>query len=741
MRKRKSLKPFEHATTRSFARRSAPLFLAACVVAALSFSARAQEFRVTNVELRADAPELSGPCPLKVTFKGVIKASGPGKVQYTFTRSDGATSPTYMLEFTEAGSHTVTTDWTLGDARVLPRYKGWQAIRILYPSEIESSRKMGVFKIKCVADGQTGTKIIPTPEQQRSDQASKDAQPKPETPVVQIEIAPGAVGKPQPPTVSLTSEPQRIVRSLPSARTIWEFIGEYTGADKALRLQRSFAVGNLLSGCSGTMISPHIFMTASHCRGPGWTGFVRFVRIDEDSATPGPTAQAYSERYYARTFPWQTFGPDSAGTGDTVLWWLENGTDGVPPGIKYGHLELNPNAVRDGDQAYSFWVNPVDNFNGAPLDWTIIYSAGSATRRFDGGYRGPSTEFNMYIAGGGSGSAVNSASGHDVIGVTSIGPDGGTPRTTADTDHFLRGFDADRNSVLDPIEYDWLMTQPLQKFYLFQFDTPLKRALWMKNPVTAGGGSFTTETGGWTGKVIAGPDSETDGLWHRTAKFLPNATYRISAAVKGSRNQVSYVKFWSDSAGAASEVKWIFDAGTDFRRVTGRVTLGNFPDYRIIIGTSARSTAYVQDLTIVREDATTLDFETAEERRSWEYVGNSYVTSWGIRGSNDFSGVVVGPCDLCLRNRFVGFRPNAQYTVTFTARHVSGAMGGTPFIRIQNLGGVTVFNQNWRFNSAGEQRTFTVRFRNGGTHGQTLVLGASGDLKFMVDDIRIRESP
>lgn len=741
MRNRKPLTTLAHATARSFALKSAPLFLAACVAAALSFSARAQGFRVTDVELRADTPELSGPCPLKVTFKGAIKASGPGKVQYTFTRSDGATSPTYVLEFTEAGSQTVTTDWTLGDVRALSRYEGWQAIRILYPNNIESSRKAGKFEIKCLADVRTETKIVTTPEPQPSTQASNDSQPKRETPVWQIEIVPGSDKSPKvPPHVDLGTEPSRIVTSLPSARTIWEFMREYSGADRATRLQKSFAVGNLLAGCSGAMISPHIFMTAAHCGGPGWTGFVRFIRIDEDSANPGPTSQAYSEMYYARTFPWQTLGTDTAGAGDTILWWLDNGSDGVPPGIKYGYLELNPNAVRNGDQAYSFWVNPVDTFNGLPLDWTIIYSSGSATQRYDGGWRGPSTDFNMYGTGGASGSAVSSASGYDVIGVTSAAPlAGGTPRTTADTDYFLRRFDSDRNSVLDPVEHDWLMTQPLQNFYLFQFNTPLRRAQWMKNPITEG--SFTTETGGWTGKVTSGSDGDADGLWHRTAKFTPNATYRISAAVMGSGNQMSYVRFWSDSAGGGAQVMWRFHAGTNLSRVAGRVTLGNFPDYRLIIGTGPNSTLHVQDLAIVREDATTLNFETGEERRSWEYVGSSYVTSWGIGGSNDFSGVVVGPCTLCLLNRYVGFRQNAQYTVTFTARHVSGATSGTPFVRIQNLDGVEVFNHNWQFNSAGEQLSITVTFRNGSARGQTLTFGTDSDLRFMVDDIRIQEVP
>ena len=121
MRKPKSLTTIAHTTAHSYAWKSAPLLLAACVAVALSFSARTQGFRITNVELRPDTPELSGPCPLNVTFKGVIEASGPGKVQYTFTRSDGATSPTHTLGFTAAGSQTVTTDWTLGEERALSR--------------------------------------------------------------------------------------------------------------------------------------------------------------------------------------------------------------------------------------------------------------------------------------------------------------------------------------------------------------------------------------------------------------------------------------------------------------------------------------------------------------------------------------------------------------------------------------------------------------------------------------------
>jgi hypothetical protein len=41
----------------------------------------------------------------------------------------------------------VSTTWTLGDARLLPSYEGWQEIRILSPNDIVSKR--ATFKLTC----------------------------------------------------------------------------------------------------------------------------------------------------------------------------------------------------------------------------------------------------------------------------------------------------------------------------------------------------------------------------------------------------------------------------------------------------------------------------------------------------------------------------------------------------------------------------------------------------------------
>src|SRR5437868_10417109 len=106
-------------------------------------SAHRPDFNVTEAVLKADNPRMSGPCPLKVVFNGYITSDGPGTVKYTFIRSDGATGPAYAMEFKEAGTQAVSADWTLGDASTLPRYEGWQALKILSPNEMESSHETG----------------------------------------------------------------------------------------------------------------------------------------------------------------------------------------------------------------------------------------------------------------------------------------------------------------------------------------------------------------------------------------------------------------------------------------------------------------------------------------------------------------------------------------------------------------------------------------------------------------------
>jgi hypothetical protein len=138
-----------------------------CVRAEAS-SLLAQKFQVTGAVLKADDMENKGPCPRTINFSGSITTNGPGTVSYTLIRSDGATGPIMTLDFKEAGSQPVNTDWTLGGPG-LPHFEGWQAIKIISPNPLESSSKTGAFVLNC--DG--GSTQNPTEHPQSTTEQSK----------------------------------------------------------------------------------------------------------------------------------------------------------------------------------------------------------------------------------------------------------------------------------------------------------------------------------------------------------------------------------------------------------------------------------------------------------------------------------------------------------------------------------------------------------------------------------------
>lgn len=68
-----------------------------------------------------------------------------GTVTYRFIRNDGASAPIRTLSFQDPGSQDVETTWRLGGEGF--SYEGWQAIRILEPTEMESDR--AEFTVEC----------------------------------------------------------------------------------------------------------------------------------------------------------------------------------------------------------------------------------------------------------------------------------------------------------------------------------------------------------------------------------------------------------------------------------------------------------------------------------------------------------------------------------------------------------------------------------------------------------------
>jgi hypothetical protein len=122
------------------------------IISSHSVSAQTFVFRVTDTFLKADNPQ-SGRCPATVTFHGYITANGPGTVRYTIAHSIGPGVPhdagTREMIFTAAGTQRISTTWTFSDLGTASHYDGWEAIRILSPTPMESSHVTGAFSLNC----------------------------------------------------------------------------------------------------------------------------------------------------------------------------------------------------------------------------------------------------------------------------------------------------------------------------------------------------------------------------------------------------------------------------------------------------------------------------------------------------------------------------------------------------------------------------------------------------------------
>ena len=129
------------------------LFLAACAIASctkeidtITMEEESEDLSSITLVTLSAIDGFDGPCSKKFDFEAVIKADGPMTVTYTWLRSDGATSPEQTLEFTEAGSKTVVTSWTLGESG--KSYEGnWQQLKVISPVEMLSNKSE--FDLNC----------------------------------------------------------------------------------------------------------------------------------------------------------------------------------------------------------------------------------------------------------------------------------------------------------------------------------------------------------------------------------------------------------------------------------------------------------------------------------------------------------------------------------------------------------------------------------------------------------------
>ena len=120
----------------------------AASTAVLAMLATMPAFANYTTTLSANPASYNGTCPTIIKFNGSITARKAGRVQYKFIRSDNAFAPIQTIEFTAPGTKQVDTTWTLGGP-ALPHYSGWQAVQIVYPTNIQSNK--ATFSIRCAA--------------------------------------------------------------------------------------------------------------------------------------------------------------------------------------------------------------------------------------------------------------------------------------------------------------------------------------------------------------------------------------------------------------------------------------------------------------------------------------------------------------------------------------------------------------------------------------------------------------
>ncbi|MEW5717719.1 MAG: NBR1-Ig-like domain-containing protein [Chloroflexota bacterium] len=103
-------------------------------------------FAVLGSAVSADVTDYSGACPKTVNFSGVITVNDAGPVTYRWESSDGSNSGDITINFSGAGSQTVSSTWTLG-ASGTTYTDYWRRLHISSPTDVTSNH--ATFTLRC----------------------------------------------------------------------------------------------------------------------------------------------------------------------------------------------------------------------------------------------------------------------------------------------------------------------------------------------------------------------------------------------------------------------------------------------------------------------------------------------------------------------------------------------------------------------------------------------------------------
>lgn len=537
------------------------------------------------------------------------------------------------------------------------------------------------------------------------------------------------------------------------------------------------------SNCSGAMIGPNLYMTASHCHPtPGDPIYFATFTVYDRSDPTRPRSEAFACKTLYHTWP----------RSDLILAFCEPNALGENPGDKYGYFDLDSTPPQPEQLLYSLWSNEVKSLG---LKDAALYSEGriiSTKEIIWPGNLGISNVgpigspvgiwMDLWAQGGVSGSSgVNPQTHRIVVGPTSTGSVSGPGKTalsidtlmhqaTVEPDFFdagqqfptgLRpntiaahttvsptsyygGLDKNGNGLFDVQEdIESARGENRRDVYYLGFESERRNRLW------------TTGTSAWiypaSGIARLWAPTANQVMRHAKLNLKPNTTYTITLGLRvyaTSSASGLAVMFQKSALQDVSYLPTVADATLRTRTVRLR-TGAESPD--LVIWAGAGLYADLSDVLVV-EDGAVMNFDSDAKRVTWRNeesgkhalivpdTDDSTSVNWAAAVTRGFTTPVTS--SWTVSNRQLPFKSGLPYELCFD---IKGRGTFSPALvnwgEVQILNGATQISRrsftptvSWQTICVG---AFTATADEGVVRFGARVEGAS----FLVDNVMVRANP